>query len=142
MLTDPNLRSQIEALWDKLWTGGLSNPLDAMQHEVHRTDAKHGHARVAIVRGDRFPLEKVMLGSAEFIADELMRITFLVVFEDGGIGMRFENVLIKVHGKTACARCRIAHAFARFRIEHSHHHANDVARRAELSAHSSSVEPA
>ena len=31
MLTDPNLRSQIDALWDKLWTGGLSNPLDAIE---------------------------------------------------------------------------------------------------------------
>src|SRR5213595_1205126 len=31
MLTDPALRSQIDALWDKLWTGGLSNPLDAIE---------------------------------------------------------------------------------------------------------------
>jgi hypothetical protein len=29
MLTDPALRSQVDALWDKLWAGGLSNPLDA-----------------------------------------------------------------------------------------------------------------
>jgi hypothetical protein len=113
-----------------------------MQHEVHRTDAKHGHARVAIVRGDRFPLQEVMFGFAKFIADELMRITFLIVFEDRGIGVRFENVLINVHGKTARASCRIAHAFARFRIEHFHHHANDVTRRAELSAHSGGIEPA
>src|SRR6266516_4411970 len=31
MLTDAKLRSQIDALWDKLWTGGLSNPLDAIE---------------------------------------------------------------------------------------------------------------
>ena len=31
MLTDPTLRSQIDALWDKLWTGGLSNPLDSIE---------------------------------------------------------------------------------------------------------------
>ncbi len=31
MLTDPALRSQVEALWDKLWSGGLSNPLDAIE---------------------------------------------------------------------------------------------------------------
>src|SRR5437667_2984745 len=31
MLTDPNLRSKIDALWDKLWAGGLSNPLDAIE---------------------------------------------------------------------------------------------------------------
>jgi len=27
MLTDPKLRSQVDALWDKFWTGGLANPL-------------------------------------------------------------------------------------------------------------------
>ena len=31
MLTDPQLRSKVESLWDKLWTGGLSNPLDAIE---------------------------------------------------------------------------------------------------------------
>lgn len=31
MLTDAALRSQVDALWDKLWSGGLSNPLDAIE---------------------------------------------------------------------------------------------------------------
>lgn len=31
MLTDSKLRSQVDALWDKLWSGGLSNPLDAIE---------------------------------------------------------------------------------------------------------------
>jgi type I restriction enzyme M protein len=31
MLTDPKLRSQVDQLWDKLWTGGLSNPMDAIE---------------------------------------------------------------------------------------------------------------
>src|SRR6185437_8769987 len=31
MLTDTKLRSQIDNLWDKLWSGGLSNPLDAIE---------------------------------------------------------------------------------------------------------------
>lgn len=31
MLTDPLLRSQVNALWDKLWSGGLANPLDAIE---------------------------------------------------------------------------------------------------------------
>lgn len=31
MLTDPKLRSQVDQLWDKLWTGGLANPLDAIE---------------------------------------------------------------------------------------------------------------
>ncbi|MCZ2128424.1 MAG: type I restriction-modification system subunit M [Anaerolineales bacterium] len=31
MLTDPKLRAQVDKLWDKFWTGGLSNPLDAIE---------------------------------------------------------------------------------------------------------------
>lgn len=31
MLTDPALRSKVDGLWNKLWTGGLSNPLDAIE---------------------------------------------------------------------------------------------------------------
>src|SRR5258706_8477510 len=31
MLTDSNLRSAVDALWGKLWSGGLSNPLDAIE---------------------------------------------------------------------------------------------------------------
>lgn len=31
MLTDPKLRSQVDALWDKFWTGGPTNPLDAIE---------------------------------------------------------------------------------------------------------------
>jgi type I restriction enzyme M protein len=31
MLTDPVLKSQVDSLWDKLWSGGLSNPLDAIE---------------------------------------------------------------------------------------------------------------
>lgn len=31
MLADSKLRSQVDGLWDKLWSGGLSNPLDAIE---------------------------------------------------------------------------------------------------------------
>jgi len=31
MLTDPTLRAQVDALWDKLWSGGLPNPTDAIE---------------------------------------------------------------------------------------------------------------
>ena len=31
MLTDPKLRSQVDSLWDKFWSGGLNNPLDAIE---------------------------------------------------------------------------------------------------------------
>jgi type I restriction enzyme M protein len=31
MLIDPKLRPQVDALWDKFWTGGFSNSLDAIE---------------------------------------------------------------------------------------------------------------
>ncbi len=31
MLTNATLRTQVDTLWDKLWSGGLSNPLDAIE---------------------------------------------------------------------------------------------------------------
>ena len=31
MLGDSKLRSQVDSLWDKVWSGGLSNPLDAIE---------------------------------------------------------------------------------------------------------------
>jgi type I restriction enzyme M protein len=31
MLTDTKLRAQVDLLWDKLWTGGLTNPLDSIE---------------------------------------------------------------------------------------------------------------
>lgn len=31
MLTDTKLRAQVDQLWDKFWTGGLTNPLDAIE---------------------------------------------------------------------------------------------------------------
>lgn len=31
MLADTKLRSQVDMLWDKLWTGGLTNPLDSIE---------------------------------------------------------------------------------------------------------------
>ena len=31
MLTDPKLRSKVDQLWDKLWTGDLSNLIDAIE---------------------------------------------------------------------------------------------------------------
>ena len=31
MLTDSQLRSRVDQLWDRLWSGGLSNPFDAIE---------------------------------------------------------------------------------------------------------------
>src|SRR5438093_961270 len=60
MLTDTTLRSAVEALWDKLWSGGLANPTDAIEQLsfllfLKRLDEKeHDNERAARLRGVKF----------------------------------------------------------------------------------------
>src|SRR5438876_8788185 len=60
MLTDTTLRSAVEALWDKLWSGGLANPLDAIEQLsfllfFKRLDEREQDAeRAAKLRGKKF----------------------------------------------------------------------------------------
>ena len=60
MLTDATLRSKIDALWDKLWSGGLSNPLDAIEQLsfllfLKRLDEREqDNERAAKLRGKKF----------------------------------------------------------------------------------------
>src|ERR1700722_1156543 len=60
MLADLKLRSQVDTLWDKLWSGGLSNPLDAIEQLsfllfLKRLDEREQDAeRAAKLRGKKF----------------------------------------------------------------------------------------
>jgi type I restriction enzyme M protein len=60
VLTDTKLRSQVDQLWDKLWAGGLSNPLDAIEQFSYllffkRLDDSEKHSeRQAKMRGKSF----------------------------------------------------------------------------------------
>src|ERR1700758_3314664 len=60
MLTDAALRSKVDALWDKLWTGGLVNPLDAIEQLsfllfLKRLDEREqDDERAAKFRGKKF----------------------------------------------------------------------------------------
>jgi type I restriction enzyme M protein len=60
MLTDAKLKSAIDALWDKLWAGGLSNPLDAIEQLsflffLKRLDEREqDQERAAKQRGKKF----------------------------------------------------------------------------------------
>jgi type I restriction enzyme M protein len=60
MLTDTTLRSAVEALWVKLWSGGLANPLDAIEQLsfllfLKRLDEREQDAeRAAKLRGKKF----------------------------------------------------------------------------------------
>ena len=61
MLTDPKLRSQVDSLWDKFWTGGLANPLDAIEQfsyllflkqlEISENAAERQAKRRGVVQG-------------------------------------------------------------------------------------------
>jgi type I restriction enzyme M protein len=57
MLTDSNLKSKVDALWEKLWTGGLSNPLDAIEQLSYlffmkrMDDEENRRKRTADLRG-------------------------------------------------------------------------------------------
>ncbi len=31
MLTDPELKSKVDDIWDRLWSSGLSNPMDSIE---------------------------------------------------------------------------------------------------------------
>lgn len=60
MLTDSNLRSQVDTLWEKLWSGGLSNPLDAIEQFSYLLflkrldDQENARERRAIRLGEEF----------------------------------------------------------------------------------------
>src|SRR5437773_2937321 len=60
MFTEPVLRSKVDALWDKLWSGGLSNPLDAIEQLsflffLKRLDEREQDAeRAARLRGKKY----------------------------------------------------------------------------------------
>ena len=60
MLTSPKLKSQVDALWDKLWSGGLSNPMDAIEQFSYLLffkrldDAENLRERQASRRGEGY----------------------------------------------------------------------------------------
>lgn len=60
MLTDTGLRSKIDQLWDRLWSGGLSNPLDAIEQLSYLLfmkrldDAEHAREQAARRRGQEY----------------------------------------------------------------------------------------
>ncbi|KAB2881545.1 SAM-dependent DNA methyltransferase [bacterium] len=60
MLTNPDLRSKIDSLWDKFWSGGISNPLTAIEQMSYLIflkrleDMDNARAAAAKRRGQAF----------------------------------------------------------------------------------------
>jgi type I restriction enzyme M protein len=107
MLTDPKLRAQIDGLWDDLWTGGLTNPLDAIEQLSYliflkRLDDTENQAeKQARLRGElympRFPLEMRWGHWTKFKAEKALAHVREVIFpwfkEIGEEGSSFERYM-------------------------------------------------
>jgi type I restriction enzyme M protein len=107
MLTDPKLRSQVDQLWDRLWTGGLSNPMDAIEQLSYLIflkrldDVENREERQAGRRGQpyesRVPAEMRWGHWTRFGAGEALKHVREVVFpwfrEMGQEGSSFERYM-------------------------------------------------
>ena len=113
-----------------------------MQHEVHAADAQHGHAGVAVVAGERLALREFPLLRRELAAGQAVRPALLVIAEVALIGVRLKQMLPRVDEEAARAGGGIDDTLARLGVDHLHHHADDVARRAELAVGAGGVESA
>jgi type I restriction enzyme M protein len=105
MLTDTALRSQVDQLWDKLWSGGLSNPLDAIEQFSYLLfmkrldDAENAREQAARRRGTKYePLFKDAKHRwaywTNLKAEEALKYVKETIFpalkEMGGAGSSFE----------------------------------------------------
>src|SRR5947199_783242 len=116
MLTDSVLRSKVDALWDKLWSGGLSNPLDAIEQLsfllfLKRLDEREQDAeRAARLRGKKhqpiFPDAKLRWSHwTQLPADQAVRHVKEKVFpfiktlggEGGSFAEYMENAEFKIN---------------------------------------------
>ena len=121
-----------EALGERVHVEELRR-FDAVQHQVHRADAQHGHARIVVEATQEFVrLDEGALVLLEQVADQVVRQPFLVVFEDVGRGGFLHHVLVGVDQEAGRAARQVADPVGGRGRDHLHHHADDVARRAEL----------
>src|SRR5947207_14887806 len=116
MLTDAALRSKVDALWDKLWSGGLSNPLDAIEQLsfllfLKRLDEREQDAeRAARLRGKKhhliFPDAKLRWSHwTQLPADQALRHVKEKVFpfiktlggEGGSFAQQMANAEFKIN---------------------------------------------
>jgi type I restriction enzyme M protein len=107
LLTDSKLHSQVDQLWDKLWTGGLSNPMDAIEQLSYLfflkrlDDVENQRERQAQRRGElylpRVPLEMRWGHWTHFKAEDALTHVREAVFpwfkEMGEEGSSFERYM-------------------------------------------------
>ena len=105
---------------------------DAVQHQVHGADPQHRHAAVVVEAGQPFRLQERALLGLQPLAGEVVRKALRVVFQACGVRMLLQDVLVGVDQESCRARGGVADALDRLRVDHPHHHADNVARGAEL----------
>jgi type I restriction enzyme M protein len=69
MLTDPILKSKVDALWDKFWSGGIANPITAIEQMSYLIFLKRledmDNARVAAAKRKNETYRSLFSGSKE-----------------------------------------------------------------------------
>jgi type I restriction enzyme M protein len=69
MLTDPQLKSKVDALWDRFWSGGIANPITAIEQMSYLIflkrleDMDNARAAAAVRRRDSSPYKSIFKGN-------------------------------------------------------------------------------
>lgn len=45
-LTDSRLRSNVDALWDRFWSGGIANPLTAIEQKPYHVEISQAQKKL------------------------------------------------------------------------------------------------
>ena len=67
MLTDPALKSKVDALWDRFWSGGIANPITATEQMYYLIFLK----RLEEFRPPVVPLPQKECGIFDFVRGTL-----------------------------------------------------------------------
>lgn len=46
MLTDPQLKSKVDALWDRFWSGGIANLVTAIEQKSYHIETSQAQKKV------------------------------------------------------------------------------------------------
>ena len=113
MLADPKLRSQVDQLWEKLWTGGLTNPMDAIEQFSYLLffkrldDAENQAEKLARLQSQpytpRLPEEMRWRTWTQYPAEKALAHVKNQVFpwfkQMGGLGSSFEQYMANAEFK-------------------------------------------
>lgn len=116
MLTDPKLRSQVNAVWNKLHSGGLPNPLDSIEQFSYLLflkrldDQENQNQKIANLKGEEFqPLfadekmrwsywTKLPAGEAlKFVKEKVFPTLKTIGSEESSFAIQMENAEFKIN---------------------------------------------